>query len=206
MSVRHPIHVLESNKAKMRMSDFPEEIPGQIAAGIKRLGTKGYTSYSIYPIADDVPYDEFPYPDEWIQTSGSGDRLTVEIRRRDDDGVYRVYTVGHGGTTDDQALSETIANGENEYAVAPTEVLSSGDAITLFQHYYDHHAVAPGWRVREQTEFTKHPPTPTAPTISSAATVRDGNTSGPVAASSESEVPSRADKDGSSDERPGSTT
>lgn len=47
--------MLESNRAKMRMSEFTEEIPAQIAAGINRIGDGEYTYYSIYPVGPEVP-------------------------------------------------------------------------------------------------------------------------------------------------------
>ncbi|GFG79140.1 hypothetical protein MPRG_24160 [Mycobacterium paragordonae] len=63
------------------MSEFTEEIPSQIAAGIKRLGNGEYTFYSIDPLPPDAEYDETVFPDEWIQTMGiAPDHLTVEIR------------------------------------------------------------------------------------------------------------------------------
>jgi hypothetical protein len=148
-------YVLESNKAKMRMSEFPEEVPGQIAAGIKRLGTRGYTHYSIYPIGPDVPYDEFPYPTEWIQTTGiAPDRLTVEIKQADAKGVHRLYTIGRPDGPGGSAETEPIQNGDNTYMVRPSEVLTATDAIELFQHYYETHAVPAGWSLREQPEFS----------------------------------------------------
>jgi hypothetical protein len=147
--------VLASNKAKMRMSEFPEEIPGQIAAGINRLGSRGYTLYTIYPIGPDVPYDEFPYPTEWIQTTGiAPDRLTVEIKKRDSAGVHRLYTIGRPEASAENAETEIIYNGDNEYRVRPAEVLTTTEAVELFQHYYDTHSVPAGWHLREQPEFS----------------------------------------------------
>jgi hypothetical protein len=156
MNETHTAYVLASNKAKMRMSEFPEEIPGQIAAGIKRLGTRGYTHYSIYPIGPDVPYDEFPYPTEWIQATGvAPDRLTVEIKQADAKGVHRLYTVGRSaGAAGPSTQTEPIHNGDNTYFVQPSEVLTAADAIELFQHYYDTPAVPARWSLREQPEFS----------------------------------------------------
>ncbi len=42
MKLEQATHILESNRAEMRMSIFTEEIPGQIAAGINRLGDGRY--------------------------------------------------------------------------------------------------------------------------------------------------------------------
>ncbi|MBI3224830.1 MAG: hypothetical protein HYZ39_07205 [Mycolicibacterium cosmeticum] len=137
------------------MSDFPEEIPGQIAAGVNRLGDGEYTSYSIYPLPPDAAYDETIYPTEWIQTTGiAPDRLTVEIKERDSAGVHRLYTVGHLEAAGENAEIEIIRNGDNEYTVRPAEVLTTTEAIELFQHYYNTHSVPAGWHLREQPEFS----------------------------------------------------
>jgi len=147
--------ILESNRARMRMSEFTEEIPSQIAAGVNRLGDGTYTYYSIYPVDRVVPYDEFPYSHEWMQATGvAPDRLTVEIKQADADGVHRLYTLGRPGGAGDSAQTEPIQNGDNTYLVLPAEVLTATDAIQIFQHYYETHSVPPGWSLREQPEFS----------------------------------------------------
>ncbi|CDO09886.1 hypothetical protein [Mycolicibacterium cosmeticum] len=137
------------------MSEFTEEIPGQIAAIIKRLGDGRYTSTSIYPLPPDAAYDDDVHPTEWIQTTGiAPDRLTVEIKQRDAAGVHRLYTIGRPEAATETAETETIHNGDNEYRVRPAEVLTATEAIELFQHYYDTHTVPAGWHLREQPEFS----------------------------------------------------
>ncbi|GCB01052.1 hypothetical protein NCCNTM_46860 [Mycolicibacterium sp. NCC-Tsukiji] len=155
MRLEQATHILESNRAKMRMSEFTEEIPIQIAAGINRLGDGEYTYYSIYPVGAEVPYDEFPYSHEWIQATGiAPDRLTVEIKQRDANGVHRLYTIGRPGGAGESAETEPIQNGDNTYLIRPAEVLAATDAIALFQHYYDTHTVPEAWSLREQPEFS----------------------------------------------------
>ncbi|MEN4476137.1 hypothetical protein [Mycolicibacterium cosmeticum] len=137
------------------MSEFTEEIPGQLAAGINRLGDGEYTSYSIYPLPPDAGIYDDVYPTEWIQTTGiAPDRLTVEIKQRDAAGVHRLYTIGHPEAATETTETETIYNGDNEYHVRPAEVLTATEAIELFQHYYDTHSVPAGWHLREQPEFS----------------------------------------------------
>ncbi|WP_020102352.1 hypothetical protein [Mycobacterium sp. 360MFTsu5.1] len=155
MRLEQATHILESNRAKMRMSEFTEEIPIQITAGINRLGDGEYTYYSICPVSPEVPYDELPYSHEWIQATGiAPDRLTVEIKQRDADGVHRLYTIGRSTGYGETAETEPIQNGDNTYLVHPAEVLTAIDAIALFQHYYDNHSVPEGWNLREQPEFS----------------------------------------------------
>lgn len=154
MRLERPTHVRKSNRSSGWMSEFTEEIPTQIAAGIKRLGDGEYEFYTIYPLPPEAKYDETVYPDEWIQTTGiAPDRLTVEIRRLDSDDVYRVYTVGHSQAAEESDESEPIPNGDYTYHVRPAEVLTASEAINLFQHYYDHHAVPADWHLRQQAEF-----------------------------------------------------
>ena len=137
------------------MTEFTEEVPGQITAGINRLGDGKYTYYSIFPLPPDAAYDETIHPTEWIQTTGiAPDRLTVEIKQADSKGVHRLYTIGRSGGAGESAETEPIQNGDNTYLVRPSEVLTATDAIELFQHYYETHAAPSGWTLREQPEFS----------------------------------------------------
>ncbi|MDT5095658.1 MAG: hypothetical protein QOH60_5021 [Mycobacterium sp.] len=154
MRLDRPTHVAENNRSSGWMSNFTEEIPGQLAAIINRLGDGEYEYYLIYPLPADAEYDEVVHPTEWLQTAGSAERLTVEIKRLDDDGVHRLYTVGRADAANESNASEAVRRGDVEYAVRPSEVLTAADALTLFQHYYDHHEIPQGWHLREQAEFT----------------------------------------------------
>ncbi len=137
------------------MSDFPEEVPGQIAAIINRLGDGRYTYMSIYPLPADTGIYDGVHPIEWMQATGvAPDRLTVEIKQTDTKGVHRLYTIGRPCGAGESAANEPIQNGDNTYLVRPAEVLEATDAIALFQHYYDTHTVPEGWSLREQPEFS----------------------------------------------------
>ncbi|MHA7662684.1 hypothetical protein [Mycolicibacterium sp. HS_4_1] len=137
------------------MSEFPSEIPGQIAAIINRLGDGRYTHMSIYPLPVDAGIYDDVRPKEWIQATGvSPNRLTVEIKQRDAEGEHRLYTIGRPANVSVSAETESIQNGDNTYLVHLSEVLTATDAIALFQHYYDTHAVPEGWSLREQPEFS----------------------------------------------------
>lgn len=138
------------------MSEFTEEIPGQLASIINRLGDGEYDFYTICPLPPDADEDEEVYPWEWIQTMGiaAKSQLTVEIRRLDPDNCYRVYTIGRPAAAQELLQSEPIRNGEHIYHVRPAEVLDTREVFELFQHYYDHHTVPAGWNLRPQDEFT----------------------------------------------------
>ncbi len=155
MKLDRPTHVQATNRSSGWMSDFTEEIPGQIAAIIKRLGDGRYTYMSIYPLPADAGIYDDVHPAEWMQATGvAPDRLTVEMKQGDDKGVHRLYTIGRADAADSSAETEPIQNGDNTYMVRPSEVLTATDAIALFEHYYETHAVPAGWSLREQPEFS----------------------------------------------------
>lgn len=155
MKLNRPTHVQATNRSSGWMSDFTEEIPGQIAAIIKRLGDGRYTYMSIYPLPADAGIYDDVRPTEWMQTTGvAPDRLTVEIKQADATGVHRLYTIGRADSAEASAKTESIQNGDNTYLVRPTEVLTATDAIELFRHYYETHSVPAGWSLREQPEFS----------------------------------------------------
>lgn len=139
------------------MGTDPGKAHRQIAVNINALGTESDgakdEAFSIYKVPDGTEYDEFPYTHEWIQTCGTAERLTVEIRRLEADGVRRMYTVGRPSAANESELSEVVYNGDNAYKVLPSEALTAAEAVELFQYYHDHLDAAPGWHLREQPEF-----------------------------------------------------
>lgn len=155
MKLDRPTHVQATNRSSGWMSDFPEEIPGQIAAIINRLGDGRYTYMSIYPLPAGAGIYDDVHPTEWMQATGvAPDRLTVEIKQVDANGVHRLYTIGRPGNTGESAETEPIQNGDNTYMVCSSEVLTATDAIELFQHYYTTHSVPTGWHLRDRPEFS----------------------------------------------------
>lgn len=155
MRLNRPTHVQATNRSSGWMSDFPEEVPGQIAAIINRLGDGRYTYMSIYPLPADAGIYDDVHPTEWMQATGvAPDRLTVEIKQADAKGVHRLYTIGRAADAGEPAETEPIQNGDNTYLIRPAEVLAATDAIALFQHYYDTHTVPEAWSLREQPEFS----------------------------------------------------
>ncbi|WP_337954309.1 hypothetical protein [Mycobacteroides abscessus] len=135
------------------MSEFREEIPHAISYNINALGADGgfddiHTSYRIYRIPDGMQQGDKISPTEWIQTAGTAERLTVEIKKQDSDGIYRQYVVGRSGGAEEQDETESIQFGDFELPVRPSEVLTAADAIDLFLEFYDYNAIPPVWHLR----------------------------------------------------------
>ncbi|MGL6234055.1 MAG: hypothetical protein ACRC20_01790 [Segniliparus sp.] len=177
MSRRQPTHekIVGTNRGEIIswMSEFPQEIPGQLAAGLSRLGKDGgfndiHVYYRIYQIPPGTVQGREIDPQEWIEAAGTADRLTVEVKRRDADGVHRLYTVGRPGAANEGQTSETLRFTFTEAHVCPSEVLTAAEAIGIFQHYYDHHQIPVDWELRE-TESAVSILAPEAATTSSAA-------------------------------------
>lgn len=135
------------------MSEYPPEIPSQIRRAIERLGSTGRHDdidiyCQIYPLPADAKQGDIIRSEEYIQAGGKAERLTVEIRRIEQDGRPHQYTIGRAEAVNEAGATEFIRFGENEVRVRPSEVLTAPEAIELFQYYYDHHKVAPGWNLR----------------------------------------------------------
>lgn len=141
------------------MSRFPQENTSILEREIRSLGSEWTpgevnTVVRIYRIPDGALQGDTISPKEWIQTAGTADRLTVEVKLRGDDNVFRQYVVGRTAPdVDPTTLSETIAFGDHTVKVRKSEVLNAEDAIGLFLYYYEHDQVPGGWALRELPEY-----------------------------------------------------
>lgn len=162
MSRRKPTHEMVNGSTQYTstgwMSEFSEEIPGSLESVIGRLGRENRpgdvnTMVRIYPIPEGTLQGDKIQPKEWVQAAGTAERLTVEVKLRETDGVYRQYVVGRPSAASESSASEPIRFGEHEVAVRPSEVLSAADAVGLFQHYYEHASIPQGWSLRELPEY-----------------------------------------------------
>ncbi len=135
------------------MSEFREEIPHAISYNINALGTDGgfddiHTSYLIYRIPDGAEQGDKIDAPEWIQTAGTAERLTVEIKRQDADGAYRQYVVGRPNAANEQDDTDSVQFRGFQHHVRPSEVLTAAEAIDLFLEFYDHGTIPPVWHLR----------------------------------------------------------
>jgi hypothetical protein len=148
-------HQMHTNRSDMWLNESPEEACNQIAIFVGALGKGKYEHFSINRVPPETEYDEFPHPDEWIQSGGGPQRLTVEVKKLDPDGVLRLYVVGHPTAAEEQEESEVIEFGGYEYRVLPAEVLNPNEAIHLFQYYYYHNSIPEGWHLRQRAEYSE---------------------------------------------------
>jgi hypothetical protein len=148
-----PTHVQATEEGSWWMSYIPTDIAGEIAAHIRWVSMNEHDHYCIYPLPANADVAAEISPVEWIQTTGTGRRLTAEIRRRDADNAYRVYVIGRGGREASETPSETIEFRGGPISVCRRELLTPDEVTGLFRYYHEHHAVPPGWCLRSREEF-----------------------------------------------------
>lgn len=93
-------------------------------------------------------------PSLFLQAAGTAEAMTIEWRRVDQDGVERLYTVGHGGqrhgepTVAIEFLRETA-----RALVYPDEVFTADEAGEIFVHYF-HTLAVPGQYTLREVDLT----------------------------------------------------
>lgn len=124
------------------LKDSIRPITEELRRAVFRLDAERWYATSLWALPpgkalDQVPHD---FPVEYIQTAGSADRLTVEIRELVD-GVPVQYVIGRQASS---ALAATdwasVRWSDHEVPVLANEVLTAEDAFILFSAY---HAGAP---------------------------------------------------------------
>jgi hypothetical protein len=99
-------------------------------------GTNTYSA-SVWRLPLDVPLDKVncrEWPQEYIQAAGSSERMTVEIRRLEDDGA-RQYVIGRSSEGDRRRRQVTIKWNAHEVKVFPNEVFTADEAAEAFIAY-----------------------------------------------------------------------
>jgi len=103
------------------------------------------------PATDFDHVDISKYPQEYLQAAGRADRMTLELRRREQDGTFAQYVVGRGGDVGRAEPSETIEWDKFETKVFPDEVFDSGEAGQIFLAYFERDNVPPSYVLRRLT-------------------------------------------------------
>ena len=115
--------------------DAPEEVLKKRLALLD--GTNRY-SLSLWRLPGGVPFDRVDlakWPQEYIQVAGSRERMTVEVRRYEDE-VLRQYVVGHAERCEPSIAEEVILWNGYEARVRANEVFDAAAAADLFAAYY----------------------------------------------------------------------
>ena len=95
--------------------------------------------------------------DEYLQSAGSADALTVEVRTIDGDGAAHQFVVGKPGGGAEGAPSEVIRwdDGRHSTTVHPREVFTADEAAKVFYAYFLTDEVPARYTLRELHLDTK---------------------------------------------------
>lgn len=87
------------------------------------------------------------YGGSYLQAGGTAEKMSVELRRREDDGEYRFTIVGR-----DHDLAEPITEMIDVQAAHeprhPAELFTADQAAPVFLHYVEHQTVPVGYTLR----------------------------------------------------------
>jgi hypothetical protein len=79
--------------------------------------------------------DREAWPQSFVQAAGSDDRLTIEVRKAEDDMVQH-FVIGRPGNVEGGHENEVITWNGCETVVMPNQVLDGDDARAIFVGYY----------------------------------------------------------------------
>jgi len=126
----------------------------QIRRMLGLLDGKERFSYSLWFVPDDAGwpdapgYNEDEHGREYLQSAGTADGMTVELRRLEEDGQYHQYVVGKPGS-EGQSLDREVKYDEYTLNVRPGEVFTADEATPIFYTYFQENTVPGGLVLRE---------------------------------------------------------
>ncbi|MFG6502498.1 hypothetical protein [Microbacterium sp. P05] len=121
------------------------------------LGQPGRSTLSVWRLAPGQHlFDVTPetMPSTFLQAAGTAEAMSIEWRRVDDDGVERLYTLGHGGSRRGAPTVEiAFQGGAHSVWVYPDEVFQADEAGEILLRYFETQTV-PGKYVLREFDLT----------------------------------------------------
>lgn len=146
-------HVVESNGySRGPLIDSVRPYPDAIRFALNRLNGTSFWAYSLWRAPEDADLlEDIPLSDEYMQSAGTAEALTVEVRVVDENGTAHQYTVGKPGGTPVGAPTEVIRwdEGRHSTTVHPNEVFTADEAADLFYAYFQTDEVPESYTLRE---------------------------------------------------------
>lgn len=146
-------HIVQSNGySRGPLLDIFRPHAEQLRFSLNRMNGSSFWAYGLWraPEGADLLKD-IPLSDEYLQSAGSAEAMTVEIRVRDEGGVARQYTVGRPGEQPAGAPTEVIHwdDGRHSTTVYPHEVFTADEAADVFSAYFQTDRVPESCTLRE---------------------------------------------------------
>lgn len=133
-------HVVESNGySRGPLNDSVRPYPDAIRFALNRLNGMSSWGYSLWRAPEGADLlDDIPLSDAYLQSAGSAEALTIEVRVIDAEGVAHQYTLGKPGAEQTGEPTEEIRwdEGRHSTAVYPNEVFTADEAADIFYAYF----------------------------------------------------------------------
>jgi hypothetical protein len=117
------------------------------------MRSDGFFSILLFHVPDDVDMHKggwWETCDQFLQSAGSADRMTVEVRRWEGDRYVHDAIARPGAQRHDPVeSSERIVFGRHELWVDPAEVFDATTAAPLYEHYRQTGHVPDDYTLRE---------------------------------------------------------
>ena len=135
------------------LQDTFRPMPDQVRRMLGLLDNDEQFAWLIWWCPDDADWMFNPGPVEeqysgsYLQAGGTAEKMSVELRRREDDGEYRFYIVGRDHDLS-EPLTETIDVQAAHDPRHPAELFTADQAAPVFMHYVEHQTVPDGYTLR----------------------------------------------------------
>lgn len=111
----------------------------QIRFSLGRMNGSSFWAYSLWRAPDGADLlADIPLSEDYLQSAGTADAMTVEVRVVDADGTAHQFTVGKSGGDPAAGRTEIIRwdDGHHSTTVHPHEVFTADEAADIFHAYF----------------------------------------------------------------------
>lgn len=123
----------------------------QLSGALTRMDGRGFWGYALWSIPEGQVWPDVDMsPTEFLQSAGTAERMSIELRQVDAEGVARQYAVGRPGTVHagEPSVPVTWSDDHGIY-VYPGEVYTAEEAAPVYLSYYDTGTVPAAYVLRE---------------------------------------------------------
>lgn len=137
-----PTHVVTTNgSTRMFLFDDVRPYRDQIGRVLGLLDGDKRWAYSLWRAPKGLNIDEIDrdqYPQAYLQSAGTAQAMTIEVRYIEADGIARQYVVGRA--PGDYAIEPSVRipynNGSRHLDLYPNEVFTSEEATEIYYQYF----------------------------------------------------------------------
>ena len=148
-----PTHATASNwRVFMTLPDQLRDADARLLRKLQILDGSEDWSMALWRLPDDIPTRGLDASGaaECLQSAGTRDRLSVELRRHEGDGedAYAQYAVGRPLAEGEYPEPASVSWDETTITVQSNEVFTAEEAAPIYSHYLRHNSVPDGCTLR----------------------------------------------------------